>query len=233
MFCPVCGKPLPDQARFCDRCGAMIAQQPAAPQPASQPTVRQEEKKRTPVFGVLMLIAVALYEILEFAFRALFMRMIYGEDVPFLAGIRMMYGTVPNVMLRFFGLTAMILIAVYHLAGYPKRKLTVLGAIGAILMVISKIPLNGNIEWMIGCMLIIVGAVLLAVYWFMKEKAAVLGIIGGAVCLTGTLFYLLSDLIGVGGSVLITVVILAADLILIAYWVFVLVAAVAGRKKTV
>ena len=37
MFCPQCGKPLADGARFCGNCGASIAPSAPAPQPALQP----------------------------------------------------------------------------------------------------------------------------------------------------------------------------------------------------
>lgn len=232
MYCPVCGKPLPDEARFCDRCGAMLAPQPAPVQQAP-PVVKQAGGKRSAVFGILMLIMTVLYEVLEIVFRVMFARILAGESMPFFAALRMMTGTLPQMILRVFGLAAMILIAVYHMAGYPNRKLYALGAVGAILMAVAKIPLRGNLEWTIACILILTGSVLLAVYWFMKEKPAALGIAGSAVCLAGTLFYLLSDLIGVGGSVLITMVVLTADLLLITYWIFVLVATAAGRKKTV
>ena len=40
MFCGVCGKPIPDGARFCGSCGTPVAAVDTPPAPAPSPVIR-------------------------------------------------------------------------------------------------------------------------------------------------------------------------------------------------
>jgi len=128
----------------------------------------------------------------------------------------------------------MLMIAIYYLAVDPKRKGAALAAVGAILIAIARITFTmSTVAYTLASLITIVGAVLLAVYWFSKEKAAVLGVMGPAFCIAAVFLTQLSDLLGSGFAIgqLLFWAGLLMDLLYVAFWTIVLIANITGKGK--
>ena len=244
MYCPFCGTQLPDDAVFCGVCGRQVAQSQTQPaysavqQPQAQPvygTIQQplqETKKRSTLFGVFALIIALLYPFADLFWWLALYRLVTGEQ-KIIPGV--LLGMVRyNLILIFLGIAGMLLIAIYYLALYPKRKGAALAAVGAILIALSRITFSMSaVTYTLGSVLTIVGAVLLAVYWFSNEKTASLGIMGPAFCIGAVFLTQLGDILVNGlafGSLLFWAGLLM-DLLYVAFWTIVLIANITGKGK--
>ena len=143
MFCPQCGKQLPDSANFCDSCGTRIDAFPASVHPASAvipPSQVQEPvsgdtaqkkkpKRRSPLLGILLLVVAVLWAaVWIYCFRR------QGMPPLFLSRGIILYNTLPLLILPFIG---MLLIGLYGVIQYPGRRYPVLAAIGAFILLIN------------------------------------------------------------------------------------------------
>lgn len=244
MYCPFCGTQLPDDAVFCGACGRQVTQSQTQPaygavqQPQAQPaygTIQQplqETKKRSTLFGVFALIIALLYPLADLFWRISLYHLITGERriIP-----RVFLGIFNyNMILAFLGMAGMLLIAIYYLALYPKRKGAALAAVGAILIALSRITFSMSaVTYTLGSVITIAGAVLLAVYWFSNEKAAALGVMGPAFCIGAVFLTQLGDILRNGlafGSLLFWAGLLM-DLLYVAFWTIVLIANITGKGK--
>ncbi|MBR3196553.1 MAG: zinc ribbon domain-containing protein [Clostridia bacterium] len=142
MYCPNCGRQLPDTARFCDVCGFRIPQAaPSAPvsaepfrtEPAKDPEKETKApKKRSPVLGIFLILCAVLY----FTARVLYFEAAMEFRLPFrviFTGRGFFFMDFLPVM--FLPALGMLLIGLYGVIQYPKRKYPSLAAIGALLYV--------------------------------------------------------------------------------------------------
>ena len=245
MYCPNCGRNLPDTAVFCDVCGARIQgetpvqpvyETPSYSYEAPAADLVQEtkpEKKRSAVLGVFVLLCAVAILITGIVSDFMMVRL-YGFPPMFMAS---------NLPGRIFAFAAYLLIAVYLLGSYRKRGKMILAAVGALILlvwtlfsfVMTSVRSHGvaiTVPAMISYLLPVICAALLAVHWFLYGRVPALGIIACCLLILTSLLGMVSSFAYPGyGQIHVLIRVISGFFALIMYSL-ILVAVIISRKDS-